>query len=198
MNTPIDAAARSFRVGVLTLGQVRMLYRERLKQDFPANEVKPLWIIERAMSRGEYICYGAVEGDEILAYAFFVVSGRRALFDYYAVARDLRDMGIGSRFIRALIEGPLSGMDCVLLEVDDPDCATGDEAALREKRLSFYLRNGLTDTGVRAEVFRVRFRILALPVGGEREPAEVRRIYSEIYHAILPKVLCSKWVEVFN
>ena len=45
------------------------------------------------MARGEYVCYGAMDGEAILAYAFFVVVGRRALFDYFAVAEELRDRG---------------------------------------------------------------------------------------------------------
>ena len=196
MNTPINAITRPFRIEPLTLEQIRMLYRERLTSDFPPDELKPLSRIERALSRGEYTCYGAMEGGEILAYAFFVISGRRALFDYYAVARDLRDRGIGSRFIRALIEGPLSNMDCVLLEVDDPDRATGAEAVLREKRLSFYLRNGLTDTGVRAEVYQVWYRILALPVGDALSPEDVRHIYSDLYHTVLPAELYDRWVDI--
>ena len=181
----------------LSLDQIRKLYSERLKRDFPPDEIKPLARIERALARGEYICYGAMDGETILAYAFFVVAGRRALFDYYAVAEELRDRGIGSRFIRELMDGPLSQMDCVLLEVDDPDCGQGDEeVALRNRRLAFYLRNGLTDTGVRTKVYGVGFRILSLPVGHKPSFNEAREVYAELYHTILPPKLYEKWVIV--
>ena len=182
-------------VRILTPVQIRRLYAERLKLDFPPDELKPLDRIERALARGEYICYGASDGDELLAYAFFVIAGRRALVDYYAVMPEVRDRGIGSRFIRALIEGPLADMDCVLLEVDDPDHAEeAGEASIRERRLAFYLRNGLCDTGVRARVFGVDFRILSLPVGERPSPEQTREVYAQMYRIILPPKLYSRHV----
>ena len=84
------------------------------------------------------------------------------------IRREIRDEGVGSRFLQALISGPLRNMDCVLLEVDDPACAdTPEEADIRNRRLSFYLRNGLRDTDVKATVYGVQFKILTLPVGHE-------------------------------
>ncbi len=113
----------SFDIRPLTSDEVRRLYGERLTADFPPDEVKSLGVIEGAIARGGYACYGAVRDGEILAYAFFVIRAPHALFDYYAVRADLRDTGVGSRFIRALMDGPLQAYDCVLLEVDDPDAA---------------------------------------------------------------------------
>ena len=119
---------RAFNIETLSVEQIRILYEERLRADFPPDELKPLAMIERGFRYGTYICLGAVDaGGEILAYAFFVLlkgaNERCALVDYYAVRQDLRDTGIGSRFLRAMIEGKLREMDCVLLEVDDPDDA---------------------------------------------------------------------------
>lgn len=189
MNTSI------LHIQELSLDQIRKLYSERLKRDFPPDGIKPLARIERAFARGAYVCYGAMDGGAILAYAFFVVAGKRALFDCFAVAEALRDRGIGSRFIRELMDGPLSQMDCVLLEVDDPDHGQGDEeVSLRNRRLAFYLRNGLMDTGVRAKVYGVDFRILSLPVGHRPPFNEAREIYAELYHTILPPKLYQKWV----
>ena len=191
----IEAPVPAFRVETLDLDRIRQLYTERVARDFPPDEIKPFSRIEKALSRGEYVCYGATDGGRILGYAFFVITGRQALFDYFAVDQSLRGRGIGSRFIRALIGDTLAGMACVLLEVDDPDGAkTSDEEKLRRRRLAFYLRNGLRDTGVRAKVYGVRFRILWLPIGEEPAPEAVRRVYSGLYHAILPPALYSKWV----
>ena len=176
-----------FRVERLTVEQVRELYVRRLKRDFPPDELRPLSRIEQALARGEYMCYGALEGGAILAYAFFVLLGKRALFDYYAVDEPLRDRGLGSRFLQALIGGPLAGMDRVLLEVDDPDSAENrEEAGLRRRRLDFYLRNGLLETGVKATVYGVDFRLLSLPVGVAPTPEETRRLYGQLYRVILP------------
>lgn len=181
----------SFSVETLSLSQVRALYRERMKDDFPPDEIKRLGIIERAMGRGEYICYGAADGEDILAYAFFArlhENGRPcALFDYFAVRRELRGQGVGSRFLQALIAGPLRDMDCVLLEVDDPACAnTPEEAEIRNRRLAFYLRNGLRDADAKATVYGVQFKILTLPVGSAVSREEAKRKYAALYRSLLP------------
>ncbi len=182
----------SFSVRALALAQIRELYAQRLVVDFPPDELKPLSIIERALRRGEYVCYGAMDGQEALAYGFFVkleADGKRfALFDYFAVRQDLRDRGVGSRFLLALVDGPLRGMDCVLLEIDAPERAgTPEERRIRDRRLRFYLNNGLRDTTVSAVVYGVEYRILSLPVGGFPSPEETRRLYAALYRAILPE-----------
>ena len=180
-----------FTVEELTLDQLRALYAGRMREDFPPEEIKPLSAIERAWGRGEYVCFGAMAGEEILAYAFFIRLRREekeiALFDYFAVEQEARCSGIGSAFLQALISGFLRRMDAVLLEVDDPACA-GDaaERTIRDRRLSFYLRNGLVDTSVTAVVYGVQFRILALPVGPCPAPDAARRMYAAMYRAVMP------------
>ena len=182
----------AFTVKELALEQVRVLYAGRLREDFPPDEIKPLSAIERAMRRGEYVCFGAMAGEDILAYAFFIrlEKGEKefALFDYLAVKKEARCMGVGSAFLRGLISGPLKNMACVLLEVDDPAFAPDEtEQVIRNRRLRFYLRNGLTDTSVTAVVFGVHFRILALPVGQCPAPDETRRMYAALYRAVMPR-----------
>ncbi|MBR5110183.1 MAG: GNAT family N-acetyltransferase [Clostridia bacterium] len=186
-----------FTVETLSLSQIRAVYRERMKQDFPPDELKPLKMIEGALARDEYVCFGAVRCEEILAYAYFVKvkeDGKPfALFDYYAVRKDLRGQKIGSLFIQALMRGPLQDMDAVVLEVDDPACAESPkELDIRSRRLAFYLRNGLKDTGVAATVFGVQFRILALPLGSPMAADEVKRRYAALYRALLPDRLFKK------
>ena len=181
----------SFTVETLALPRIREIYRGRMQEDFPPDELKPLKMIEQALARNEYVCFGALRGAEIMAYAFFVKlkeDGKPyALFVYFAVRKDLRGMNIGSRFIQELMQGPLREMDAVLLEVDDPACAdTPAEKDIRDRRLAFYLRNGLRDTGVAATVFGVRFLLLALPVGNPVSRQEVRRKYAALYRSLLP------------
>ena len=209
----------SFSVQTLSLSQIRAIYRERMRDDFPPDELKPLVTIERALARNEYVCYGAAEGEDVLAYAYFVKlkeDGQQAallaaanaridtqkasfdgygpapyaLFDYFAVRRELRGREVGSWFLQALIAGPLRGMECVLLEVDDPACAsTPEEAEKRTRRLAFYLRNGLKDANVKTTVYGVQYKILTLPVGRQVSREEVKRRYAALYRSILPERL---------
>ena len=193
----------AFAVETLSLPQIRALYRERMTRDFPPDELKPLAMIEKALARDEYVCYGAVNGGGILAYAYFVMlkeNGKPyALFDYYAVRQDIRDRGVGSRFMQALIAGPLREMDCVLLEVDDPDCAkTPEEKNKRNRRLAFYLRNGLRDADAKATVFGVQYKILTLPLGSAASRQEVRQKYAALYRSLLPARMFREHVFIHN
>ena len=181
----------------LTLSEVRGIYKTRMVEDFPPAELKPLSAIESMLSQGRYACYGFCAGEGILAYAFFVKLGRWALLDYYAVRRDSRDQGLGSRFLGELISGPLQSFDCALAEVDDPDfAAEPQELAIRNRRKAFYLRNGLWETGVRASTFGVPFQLLALPVGERMDGESIRRVYAALYHSVLPDWLYDKQIRI--
>lgn len=192
-----DAMADDLRVQELSLPQIRRLYHERLRDDFPPDELKPLGMIERALAAKRYVCYGAFHGDQILGYAYFVKLGKMALVDYYAVMPEARDRGVGSAFLQALIAGPLRDMDCALLEVEDPECAPDPvERETRQRRLRFYLRNGLTDTGVRATVFGVPYGILTLPLGTVIAPDAVRDAYARLYRTMLPKEMYDNNIQI--
>ena len=190
----------NFDIVNLTLDQVRRVYPEQIVPAFPEDELKPLKMIEQALHRGEYLCLGAADGDDVLAIAFFVKIAREGrklmLFDYFAVREDLRDRGLGGRFLRGLIDGPfLAEADAVLLEVDEPDAAGNpEELETRSRRLAFYLRNGLHDTGEHAHVYGVTYRLLTLPAGRHLTPDEVRRTYAALYHSFLSDALYRKWV----
>lgn len=184
-------------IRTLTLSQVRAMYVQRMREDFPPDEMKTLARIEELLSEGLYACCGWFDGDRMPAYAFFDVFENSALLDYFAVEKSMRDQGLGSKFIQALIDGPLKDMDCALLEVDDPDCARdAEERAHRLQRLGFYLRNGIVDTGIRATAFHVTFKVLAMPVGSVPAGQAARRAYASIYRAILPEDLYAKMVRI--
>ena len=189
--------ASSMKYELLTVQQIREIYSERLVKDFAPDEVKSLRRILTALSAGHYACYGAAEENEIVAYAFFVIDGRNALIDYFAVREDLRGCGKGSRFLRMMAADLLQRFDCVLLESEDPDYgADEEECGIRERRLRFYMHNNLAGTGVRAEVWHVHYRILVFPLGRIPPDDEVRKIYASIYRVMLPERLYRKMVHI--
>ena len=187
-------------VRLLTSGEIRTVYRERMTRDFPPDELKPLRMIERAIRRREYRCYGGFYGDDLAAYAFFATireNGRTVwLFDYLAVDEPRRDRGVGSAFLQTLRRDILPEADIVLLEIDDPSFAEGEEREHRLRREAFYLRNGLIDTGLRACVFGVDFRILEVPVHGQHTIDICRPGYSAVYRHILPVLLYRRMVSI--
>ena len=83
-------AGQGMNIDLLTLPEIRKIYRKRMKDDFPGNELKSLAMIGKVYREGRYLCYGVREGDDILAYAFFVLTEGLYLLDYFAVKKDLR------------------------------------------------------------------------------------------------------------
>ena len=170
--------------------ELRRIYNERMRQDFPSDELKPFFMIRRALRRGVYACYGLRErdGDALLGYAFFFRErdGRRFLFDYFAVDRARRSEGLGTAFLTLLRE-ELRNADCVVGEVEDPDVSEdAAERATRQRRLDFYLRNGCVETGIRSRLFGVDYRVLELPLENPHTQAEVREAYEALYRQMLP------------
>ena len=184
-------------IELLTLSEIREIYRERVKHDFPDNEVKSLARIEKTLRDGRYLCYGVKAGGAILAYAFFVLTEDVYLLDYFAVKKELRGTGIGSSFLKELGSSCFRKAACVLLEVDDPAFAGCEkEKTVCERRLAFYLRNGLLDTGARACTFGADFLILEFPIGKTHSRAEAGVLYSRIYRSILPKRIFEHMVKI--
>ena len=190
-------AEEKMNIDLLTLPEIRELYRKRMKNDFPGNELKSLAMIEKVFREGRYLCYGVREGADILAYAFFVLTEDLYMLDYFAVKKDLRGSGIGSGFLKELNSRCLREAACVLVEVDDPFFAGNDkEKKICERRLAFYLGNGLLDTGARARTFGADFLILEFPRGKPHSQAEAGEFYSRIYRSLLPERLFEQMVKI--
>ena len=104
--------------------KIRQIYNLYMKQDFPANELKPLAMIRKARTQGRYDCYGIYDGDSFIGYAFFVklMSGDRFhyLLDYLAIVQENRNRGCGGELLRQLSE-LISDADCIIAEVENPD-----------------------------------------------------------------------------
>ena len=190
-------AEEKMNIDLLTLPEIRELYRKRMKNDFPGNELKSLAMIEKVFREGRYLCYGVREGADILAYAFFALTEELYMLDYFAVKKDLRGSGIGSGFLKELNSYCLREAACVLVEVDDPFFAGNDkEKKICERRLAFYLGNGLLDTGARARTFGADFLILEFPRGKPHSQAEAGEFYSRIYRSLLPERIYEQMVKI--
>lgn len=178
-------------------GQIREIYRKRILRDFPRDEIKPLQVILNAEKRGRYLCMGLRDEEEITAYAFFVTLPDCALLDYYAVREDLRGQGTGSRFLQAMIPHLKELFSCVLLESEDPEKArNAGDMETRSRRLRFYLKNGLADTGITACVWGVDYRILALPTGPVPSPEETRERFLSLYRVTMPASMVERKISV--
>ena len=126
------------------------LWRDRMPQDFPKEEIKPLSLLLSLYDRGQNRTFALTDGGETLAYAILEVPDRGDvwLLDYLAVSSAARGRGLGSRVL-SLLPAVLPDARAVMAEIERIDCAPdADALEVRTRRKRFYLRNGLRETGV--------------------------------------------------
>lgn len=195
--------ADGLRIRRLSTHEVRDVYKQYLKNDFPRNERRPLGNIMSMRRQGQYVCYGVFSENRLAGYAFFIVlapGGKRCcLLDYFAVLPALRGRRIGSLFLNRL-ERYMRTAERILVEVEDPDREKDPgKKAVQERRLSFYLKNGLCDTAVRVETFGVPYRILEVPrsrkkADGAVQQNEIRSAYAAFYRTRLTKRAFDRYI----
>ena len=135
--------------------------------------------------------------DAILGYAFFVLREKDYLFDYFAIAEERRNEGLGTLFLQQLSEC-IRGANCIVGEVEDPDRAGNEsDRELQARRLQFYLRSGYRETGLSCKLFGVNYRILEVPTAEEHTTEELRTAYTELYRSMLPAVLFLTQVHMY-
>lgn len=189
----------------LTRRQLLRIYFTSYQHDFPRSERKPLPMLLRSIRSGLMQCYGLFEDGHLRAYAILLKQLNAdqpvgCLLDYLATLRGHRSQGCGSVFL-GLLRTQLSDVDCLLAEVEDPDCAeNADVRALRQRRIRFYERNGFVDTGLRADLFHTNFRLIELRLDAATDaphaPDTLRSIYLSIYRSFLPEQLYQEMVHI--
>ena len=170
----------------LTKEQVKDVYNERMKFDFPRSELKPLEMIYKGMDNDYYECLGLYEDDKLIGYDFMVKHEKDYLVDYIATLPELRNKGLGARLLELIAEYTPEA-DTIIGEVEDPDYTKdADMKNLQARRLGFYLRNGILDTGVKAVCFGVHFKILEMNMGMKHSEEHIRELYRMHYKMLLP------------
>lgn len=176
---------------LLTKEQVADIYHQHMKQDFPPAEVKPLMLIHHLMKKGVYQPYGWYENDNLVAYSFFVRApqGKVLLMDYFAVCRQYRSQGYGSRCL-AEMKTLWTDIDGILAEVEDPTrSSSAEEEHTRRRRVAFYQRNGLRPTLVYSVLFGVPYILHYLPVERDYDDARLYQELDKLYHTLFPPAI---------
>ena len=178
--------------------QVRMLYEQRMRRDFPASELKHLSSILNMCEKGVYDVLGAYQGDVLAAYALMYRddAARVVLLDYLAVDEPLRGRGIGSKLLAQLKEYYAGSSDVLLIECERPKAAPDETEARR--RISFYTHAGAVLTQVRIWLFEVEYSILALPCGECLPQRDWAQQMLSLYQQMLPKTLYERNVRLIR
>lgn len=180
----------------LTNEQIASVYNEHMIEDFPPEELKPLEKILGALKIGRYACYGIFSDEEFSGYVFLERINNDYLIDFIATFPQKRNGGLGAELLAVLADA-LKDSDSVLGEVEDPAFADTEEARLLQtRRLGFYLRNGIIDTGVKATTFGAHYLILELPTGHPHSSEEICDLYNKQYRVFFSEEECGQFIQM--
>lgn len=124
---------------------------------FPKEEKKPFALMEQLAREGKMEIQAITEDEAFVGLAILMRAGNTALLDYFAIAEEKRCGGYGGRAIRAIQERYSENKLILEIEKEDPQAKN---AAERSRRKAFYLKNGLKETGLFANVYRTDFELI--------------------------------------
>lgn len=171
---------------ILDEEEISKAYEEHLKHDFPPVELKPLSLILSLKKQGVYCCYGLYDNGEFVAYAFFAKPETvdYLLLDYLAVCKNHRSKQYGSKFLK-LLQNELKDYQGILFEVESgADAKTEKERKICERRIAFYLRNGLIKTKINIKLFGVDMILLYLEIKGTPSDKTLSEALDHIYDLV--------------
>lgn len=154
-----------FKDGKKYKEKVYELYQEA----FPEEEKKPVGMLEELAKRGMLEILAVVDDEGAERFVGLAINmtepsskapeGEKetALLDYFAISPDVRGGGYGSKALKLLLER-FSGKTYIF-EVEMRDEAAPN-AAERQRRVAFYLRGGLKETGLFVHAYDTDFEIL--------------------------------------
>lgn len=160
---------------------VRKLYEEA----FPESEKKPWNVMENLVEQGKMEIFAIEKEDEFIGLAINLIEGETVLLDYFAIAPEKRNCGYGGKCIRTLLEKFHDKKYIFEIEMQDENAENAED---RKRRKAFYLRNGLKETGLFANVYQVDFEMLT-PDGS---------LSYEQYTEFLESVLGQKYLKMLN
>ncbi|MCQ2515325.1 MAG: GNAT family N-acetyltransferase [Saccharofermentans sp.] len=177
----------------LTYDEIKSIYNERMVDDFPDDELKPFFIIEQHIKDGIYDCYGLCEDNQIYAYAYCLrvpyKNSNVYLIDYLAVKKNYRSRGYGSELIKLLKLELKNKALVVLVEVENPDYAAPEKREECLRRLSYYIRNGIVDTGASEYLYHVEYKLLEMlfDTNPPKPKQEIFDLIDVVYSTIFPE-----------
>lgn len=174
---------------------IKEIYINHMIVDFPAEELKPLDVIQKLIKRKNYICYGFYDNEELFSYTFLATSKSYLLIDYYSVCAKYRNKGIGSKFLNVL-KNTCKNYKGIIVEVESIESAPNQtEKIIRKRRIDFYKKNGMRMTNISCDLFNVNYSIMCL-CNANLEDSCVYEGLKSIYKEIIPSRLYSENVNI--
>lgn len=132
-------------------------FKNLYKNAFPAVEKKPFSLIEQLTAAGKAVMYAFEDNDIFLGMAVLLKSDNVLLLDYFAIASNERNKGLGGKALSLIKD--LAENRKLILEIERDD-VLAKNAEERRRRKAFYMKNGIKETGIFAKVYHTDFEIL--------------------------------------
>lgn len=142
----------------MTLKEQKMV-KKLYFDSFPKQERRPFWVLLKLRRKkfANLLVIHDEDSKKPVGIAFFIVRGNLVLFDYYAMLPECRSKGYGSTAIEAIREYYKGKKIFGEVEAICEEAPNNDQ---RIRRLNFYLRNGLCESGNFLYLFGVKMQIL--------------------------------------
>ena len=165
----------------LSEAEMTEVYRQRMKRDFPPNELKPLTRILAQMRKHIALCLGYYKEDQMIGYAVLQQDERQRclLLDYFAIFDHNRGQGLGTCFLNEL-KTMFADREMIVIEAE----AAATEQA--RKRIAFYQRAGARISGIQLHLYHVDYAVLTLDLAAVLDDTQVRRQLTDLYRRIYP------------
>lgn len=125
---------------------------------FPRAERKPFLMMKKMAKKGKMEMLVLLDAGKTVGLAITVRYQDIVLLDYFAIASSCRGKTYGSEALKRLKERYKEQRFILEIELPDEHALNQNERIRRKK---FYLRNGMSETGVKAWVFQVPMEVLA-------------------------------------
>ena len=155
------------------------IYNKYMIADFPQEELKSLELLLDFYDNSIYYPYGLYENNNLVAYAmmFKIKNSKYMLLDYFAVCKERRSKGYGSKFLE-LLQNELTELNVIIFEVESGKNANSEkELEICKKRIKFYLNNGLVEKKLTCILNKIDLTIFLLPIS---ENSDENILYNEL------------------
>lgn len=150
------------------------------KSAFPECEQKSFELLVKKQAEGNVEILSLEENGEFLGLAVTAKHEDKVLLDYFAVDKDKRGSGIGSRALSALKEY-YAGMR-IVIEIESTEKDVPDHE-IRARRKEFYHRNQMTDLPFLVDFFGTEMEMLS-----NKTPFTYEEYWDIYEHAFGPEV----------
>lgn len=125
---------------------------------FPKVERKPFWLMMLNQKRGKMKIFYLRDNNEFAGLAVMAEYNDRALLLYFAIAENKRSCGYGSKALKMLMKRYEKKRFYLEIESTKKECGNKE---IRLRRKSFYMKNGMVETGLNVNLFGVEMEVLS-------------------------------------